>query len=388
MSLRLAEGVTRIDTKRGEQLRVAVVTASLGLAGAEKQAFYMAKSLAEAGVDVRVYCLARGGEYAEALREMGVESTWFGRLPGALLRLTLLIRAMRGFRPDVIQSVHAYTNVYSAIASKLVGAISVGGLRSDLRSCFADNGRIARSLLTWPDVIAVNSMSAVEQLRQKRLLDATRVHFLPNAIDVEAYPERRESRKCSAICVSRLFPAKRVDMFVRALAAARSIEPELQGVIVGYGPEEGRLRALAGELGLKEGALRFLGFRDDIAALLHQASMFVFCSESEGTPNVVLEAMAAGLPVITTPAGDTAEIVNPAHAGYVIPFGDADAVADRMVRLAQSPALRKKLGVAGRNYVARNHASSDLAGRLMKIYAGAARTSGRRDNLLERMPNV
>ena len=357
-------------------LRVAIVTASLGLAGAEKQAFYIAKSLAEAGIAVRVYNLSRGGEYEEALREMHVESRCFGWAPSFPLRLALLVSSLRSFRPNIIQSVHAYTNAYSALAGRILGAVSVGGLRSDLTSCLAENGRFARRLLTLPDGIAVNSKSAVEELRNAGLVDLKRVHFLPNAIDLETYPVST-ARGCKAIFVSRLLPSKRPDMFVRALAQARMKAPELTGVVVGYGREEERVRKLAEELGLLPSAVTFLGFRDDIASLLQQASMFVFCSESEGTPNVVLEAMAASLPVITTPAGDAAEIVEQAEAGFVVKFGDVEAAAEAMVQLARSPELRRKLGSAGRTFVARTRASSELAGRLLTIYRDVARRSTR-----------
>lgn len=401
----------------GERLRVAIVTAGLGLGmgGAEKQAFYMARSLAEAGVDVRVcdvntpdvyerhLCAMQTDSIArsryravhddhESLRRMQVELKCFGTLPGLPLRMLLLIAGLRAFRPHVIQSVHAYTNVYSAVAARALGAISIGGLRSDFKTCVSDNGRFSGFLLTWPDALAVNSRQAIEEVRQTRMLDPNRMHFLPNAIDLGSFPERLAVRgpagpfKC--ICITRLFPAKRVDVFLRSLAAARTREPGFEGTVVGHGPEGARLRALAAELGLLPGAVDFLGLRDDIATLLPQADMFVFCSESEGTPNVILEAMASGLPVITTPAGDAADVVGRAGSGYVVPFADVEATAGAMVGLARSPGLRSRLGKAGRDYVARNQATSELAGKLLEIYAAVARTSRRasRNKLLRVIP--
>jgi glycosyltransferase involved in cell wall biosynthesis len=376
-----------------DQLRVALVTACLGVGGgAEKQSFYIARALAEADVEVCVYTL-RSGEYQDSLRRMGIESKCFGGLPGAPLRLMLLLAALRKFRPHIIQSVHAYTNFYSAIAGRLMGAISIGGLRGDLRACFADNGRLSRCLLTWPDALAVNSRKAFRQVKKTRLLNPNRLHLLPNAIELGAFPERdvlpdqAGDAECTCINVNRLFPLKRVDVFVRALAAARSTEPGLKGIVIGHGPEAARLQQLAAELGLLPDALRFLGFRDDILSLLQQASVFVFCSESEGTPNVILEAMAAGLPVITTPAGDAADVVKSAGAGYVLPFGEVKAIADAMVRLARSPDLRWKLGRAGRDYVARQRATSELAGQLMNIYSDVSRASVRscRDPVLDHL---
>jgi len=377
------------ESSPSQKLRVAVITANLGLAGAEKQAFYIARALAGAGVDVRVWNLARGGEYQDALRRLHIPAHWFGWLPGLPLRLLVLLAGLRRFRPHVIQSVHAYTNIYSALAGRILGAVSLGGLRSDLGSCFADNGRFSRYLLTWPDAIAVNSKKAQAQVQQARLLDPGRLHFLPNAIDLETFPERAPAagRACTCIYVGRLFPFKRVDVFIRALAMARASDPSIRGIVAGYGPQEAALQRLAAEAGLGGGSLTFLGFRDDVPQIIQQASIFVFCSESEGTPNVILEAMAAGLPVITTPAGDAADVVQPAGAGYVVPFGDVEATARAMLRLAKSPVLRAKLGRAGRSYVAHQRSTSELAARLIGIYAGVARTTTRRGgpDLLNRL---
>jgi glycosyltransferase involved in cell wall biosynthesis len=358
------------------------------MAGAEKQAFYMTRALAESGVAVRVLNL-NGGAYEDALRELKVECRNFGWLPGLPLRVPLLMTALRSFRPHIIQSVQAYTNAYSSIAGRLLRVLSIGGLRSDFHACLNDNGRLSRWLLTAPDAIAVNSRRALEDAKRSGWLDPSRLHYLPNAIDLAGFSKRgarmqTANEECTCICVSRLLPSKRLDVFIRALAAARSQCKNVRGVIVGYGPEAVNLRRLAANLGLLPDALKFLGFRLDVAALLQQSSVFVFCSESEGTPNVILEAMAAGLPVVTTPAGDAADVVGSAGAGYVVPFGDVEATAAAVTQLAEAPALRFNLGNAGRDYIARNRASSNLGPRLLKMYAEIARNSSR-EELLKRV---
>lgn len=369
-----------------DPLRVAIITASLGMAGAEKQAFYITRALSEAGVAVRILNLGPGGVYEDALRELKVESRHFGGLPGVPVRVALLLAALRGFRPHIIQSVHAYTNVYSSIAGRLLRALSIGGLRSDFQACLNNNGRFSRWLLRAPNALAVNSRTALADAMRSGWLDPSRLHYLPNAIDLAAFTGAGLSRPTAnrdytCICVCRLLPSKRVDVFIRALAVARSRRPGVCGILVGYGPETANLRRLAAELGLLPDALKFLGYRFDVAALLRQSTALVLCSESEGTPNVILEAMAAGLPVITTPAGDAADLVESAGAGFVIPFGDVDAAAGAIARLAESPALCCDLGNAGRDYVARNRAVSDLGARLLAMYADIARTSSRQEVL-------
>jgi glycosyltransferase involved in cell wall biosynthesis len=358
------------------------------MGGAERQLHYIVRALAEVGVDVRVYSLEGEAASAGSFGLTGVECRNFGWLPGPPLRLLLLLAGLCRFRPHVIQSMHSYTNLYSAIAGKLLGVISIGGLRSDLETCARDNGRFTRLLLNWPDAVAVNSRAAIEQVTGAGLADPSRLHLLSNVIALEAFPEALPGAsaaggECVSICVTRLFPRKRVDVFLRALALARAEEPGLRGVVVGFGPEESHLRQLAAELGVAS-AVQFLGAREDIGSLLRQAAMFVFCSESEGTPNVILEAMAAGLPVITTPAGDVADVVTPAGAGYIVPFGNVDAVASAMLHLARFPKVRSELGAAGRTYISRNRDASKLAERLLGLYTEVARSTSRgRANLLK-----
>jgi glycosyltransferase involved in cell wall biosynthesis len=95
-------------------------------------------------------------------------------------------------------------------------------------------------------------------------------------------------------------------------------------------------------------------------------------SEIEGFPNAILEAMAARLPVITTPAGDAAEIVQHGISGYVVPHENPDALAEKMVLLASSPEIRQRFGAAGRDCVQRTYSYHSLAAQLISIYKQAA----------------
>jgi glycosyltransferase involved in cell wall biosynthesis len=379
----------------GEPLRVALI-AECGekggnMGGAERQAYYIIRALADAGVQVKMFSVTDNNTaYMDALNTMRVETRHFGWMPVWPLRLMLLLSWLRKFRPHVVQSVHNFTNAYSALAGRALGVVSVGGLRSDLQSCLSDNGRYGRFLLTGPDAIAVNSRTAVADVIHSGILTPARVHLLPNVIDTRGFEEPAATAAtdgdCLCITVARLVPRKRIDLFLRALKAARRTEPRLRGAVVGCGPESARLEQVAAELGLLPDAVQFLGPREDIADLLRKSSMFVFCSESEGTPNVILEAMAAGLPVITTPAGDAAEMVGAAGAGRVVPFGDVPAISAAMIEMARSPQACAGLGEAGRAYIARNCDASTLGTRLLQLYSDVARTSRRnRRDLLQRL---
>jgi glycosyltransferase involved in cell wall biosynthesis len=203
-----------------------------------------------------------------------------------------------------------------------------------------------------------------------------KVLVLSNVIDLEEFDKQSmEKLRGSpppghlwAMTVGTMGRAKRFDRFLRALASARVQEPNIGGLLVGDGPDRGDLQALATSLGLVNGACLFVGRRDDVPALLRRASVFVLSSEREGTPNVLLEAMAAQLPIVTTPAGDAAEIVKAANAGFVVDHDDVDGMADSLKRLGQSPELRAEYGKNARKYVERHHGASMLGRTLLDTY--------------------
>ena len=180
--------------------------------------------------------------------------------------------------------------------------------------------------------------------------------------------------------MGRLAPVKRVDRFLRALALARARQPNLAGWVVGDGADRVSLESLASRLALTPGSLWFAGHRDDVVGLLARAHMLVLSSEDEGSPNAVLEAMAARLPVIATPAGDAARLVREGETGFLVDPDDSEAMAGRLVDLARSPSLRRKMGEEGRRIVAREHDCRELAGRLLSMYSAIARR--RRDRRL------
>src|SRR5205085_4555838 len=123
--------------------------------------------------------------------------------------------------------------------------------------------------------------------------------------------------------------------------------PGARLVLVGEGPEEPGIRALVGQLGLGEQVL-FLGLRHDVARLLRAADLFLLTSISEGIPLTLIEAMAAGLPVVSTRVGGVGEVVEDGLTGLLAPSGDDGELADHLLRLAVAPAVGRRMGQHGR----------------------------------------
>jgi glycosyltransferase involved in cell wall biosynthesis len=360
--------------------------------GAEKQLVYMASALQAAGVRVRVYTLGENEFYERALRDAGLDPVAVGRATSPVLRLVTVARALRRFRPHIVQASTFYVNLYVALASRVSGALDIGAIRCDTVRDSKDEGYWGPALLRAPTALLANSETARNNAARLGIKSA-KVHVVGNVIDTSAFDRACRSRAAGrngaptvVILVAQLVPAKRVDRFLEALALARRSTPLLKGMVVGDGPDRASLEAQAGRLGLLPDGLRFCGRSNEVPRLMAEADMLALTSDHEGVPNVILEAMAAKLPVVTTPAGDAGVVVADGLTGFVVPFDAVGVLADRLTRLARSPVLRRELGEAAYERVITRYGCAGLADRLVAVYRAAAQQSGRLP-LLEQLPS-
>jgi glycosyltransferase involved in cell wall biosynthesis len=375
-----------------QRLRIALVAGTLARGGAEKQLFYMARALVGAGVHVRVYSLQRGEFFETELQRIGIPPIWIGRHTHPMVRTATLVRALANFRPHIVQSAHFYTNLYVTIAALVHGAVGIGALRSSGHYEASGNGGWGRWLLRLPPALLANSQAGRSNAESLGIRPE-KVYVVPNVIDLTAFDRAAEQGEVPAQAPSRVvvvsvathLPVKRLERFVAALARARAEVPSLVGVMIGAGPENDRLRALARALGLSSQDVSFLGARDDVPRQLRGADLLLLTSDMEGFPNAILEAMGAQLPVITTPAGDAGLVVQDDVTGYVVPFEDVEQIAERVVRLARSPELRRSFGRAGRLRVEQCYSYEQLAASLLGTYRSIAAERGH-ERLLRLIP--
>lgn len=391
-------------------LRVAFIAGSLGQGGAEKQLLYLARELVKADVEVKVFSLTIGEHFESLFERAGAPVEWAGRyrLP---LRIADVSAMVRRFRPHIVQAGHFFTNLYAAAAARVCGGAEIGAIRNDTRFDMAECGHWGRALLRMPRTLIANSREAARNA-QAAGADGSRVHVLTNVIDLpefdraarqplradgaahaqaqayaHSYDHAQGSGRAYAhvepivISVSRLVDAKRLDRLLRAIARTRQAGVRLRGVIVGDGPARTGLESLARELGLMPDGVVFTGARTDVPRLLAGADMLALTSQHEGFPNVVMEAMAARLPVISTPAGDAASLVQDERTGYIVAFDDEDQLTARLTTLARSPSQRLAFGAAGRTLIEERYRVDTLVRRALRIYHHAAERQHRSTTL-------
>lgn len=368
-----------------QDLRVAVVASSLGLGGAEKQTVYMIRALREAGFDARLFYLGGGGHYETVLRQTGVPIHPIDFPDRPWVILVRLIDALRRFRPHIVQVCQFGDLHYGGIAGRLGRALVLAGVRSDGWYELRTHGRLSRFLVPLAHGLVSNSHYARQNLMSQGVAPR-KMEVLPNVIDPRDFDDRAAlplpfslpAGRTLVAAVGNLHACKRFDRFVEALALARRSEPSLAGVLAGT--DRGTKTALqerATALGLGPQDIVFLGACHRVPSLLARVAMLILTSDYEGFPNVILEAMAARLPVITTPAGDAGRVVQQGKTGYVVDREDTQSMAACMIRLAQSPALRGTLGEAGRKRVEQEYNYDFLSDRLVAIYRRFADREGK-----------
>ncbi len=169
--------------------------------------------------------------------------------------------------------------------------------------------------------------------------------------------------------VGRLEPQKRFDLLIEAFASLRATMPRVHLFIAGEGSSRQGLEALIGERGLQD-CCRLIGHTSDVAAFHHALDMFVQSSEYEGTPNVVLEAMAFGTPTVATDVGGTAELVRDGEDGLIVPPRSLARLVEAMQQVLSDPATAAARRIAARRRVETVLSFDARMSALERIYEG------------------
>jgi glycosyltransferase involved in cell wall biosynthesis len=216
-------------------------------------------------------------------------------------------------------------------------------------------------------------------------LEPDRVAAFPIGIDVGRFkpgrPERDlrielklppEHRLVGLISYLRSY--KGHEYFIEAAARVLSCAKDVTFLIVGEGPEEARLREMVASRGLSSN-VRILGFRDDLLNVFRSLDLFAIPSvEGDTIPQVLMQALAMGLPVVSTTVGSIPDVVQDGRTGFVVPPRNADALAERILALLDDPALRREMGRNGRALLERDYSLARMLDRLEDVYKRVART--------------
>lgn len=344
-------------TKR-VKIRVLEILATLQRAGAERMAVSLACGLDPSRFETGVVSLfdAFAGGLEPELQARGVPLWHLGKRPGLDLRMIgRLRRVIQEFQPAVLHT-HSYVLRYSLPANLLerpavmVHTVhNLAGKETDLVGRLLHRAVFGRRVAT----VAVG-----EQVRRsyREWYGVEPAAAIRNGIDTSAFyqPERREQWRAAhgfgphdflVVSVGRLDPQKNPLGMIDAFAQAFGGVPAGHLLLLGDGELRGQAMRRAAERGV-ESRVHFLGVQADVAPALAAGDVFSLASDWEGTPLAVMEAMAAGLPVVATSAGGIRDLVVEGQSGLLVEVGDMPGLADRLARLAGDAATRLAMSQA------------------------------------------
>jgi glycosyltransferase involved in cell wall biosynthesis len=362
-------------------VRVLQLIPSLVVGGAERMVATLSRHLRRRGHTVAVVSMYPPfGTWIEAeLRSEGVSLHFLGKKRGLDVRMVPRIaRALHHFQPDVLHT-HMYTLKYALPALALRRRCGVVHTVHTLASSELDRwSKLLQRVAFRAGVVPVAIGEAVaESLLAAYGRPAHRI--IPNGIPVSDYvgpPGAREGVRTSLgippdapifVSVGMLNRAKNHETLLRAFASDRLRAAGAHLLLAGEGDLRRELEDLARALELSD-RVRFLGVRTDVSSLLAAADVFVLASRREGNPLSVMEAMAAGKPVVATRVGCLPEMV-PESAGRLVAAGDAAALEDAMVRLASAPPLARAMGSAAARVARERFDASRMADAYEEVYA-------------------
>jgi glycosyltransferase involved in cell wall biosynthesis len=365
---------------QGEKVRVMRIFSRLNVGGPSIHVVLLA-----AGLDPERYettlVIGREGEregsfmdYARAHAVTPIVIPTLGRAIRPLrdaLSFLSLCRLMVRVRPHVVHTHTAKAGALGRLAALVTGAPVVvhtfhGTVFSGYFGAVGSGlyGAVERLLARWTDVVVAVSPAISKELHSQSLAPRSSIETISLGLELDRYTRCRRSNRLHTVLgfdpadkivgfVGRLVAIKDVPTLLQAMQLVKRRWPSARLVLIGDGPERGRLESSVHELGM-EAWVRFLGFETELENLYPELDVVVNCSLNEGTPVALIEAMAAGVPVVATDVGGTPDVLEHGVLGELIPPGNPTELAKAIARcLEGGTKLASKTALARERVVPR-----------------------------------
>jgi glycosyltransferase involved in cell wall biosynthesis len=358
-------------------VRIAFCITDLDPGGAERALVQLVIRLDSSRWQPAVFCLSGEGALAHDLRAAGISVECLGAQRRTDIAVVWrLARALRQFQPEIVQTYLFHANLAGRIASRLAGVKRVvSGIRvAEQRS------RIPLWLDRWTNwLVRTNicvSQAVAEFSISRARLAPEKIVVIPNGVDVSKFANATAADLSSfgippgsqvLLTIGRLDRQKDLPTLLEAAALVVPKHRHAHFLLVGEGPERPQIEDTIRDRELG-GRVHLAGWRADIPEILAAGCALVLSSRWEGMPNVVLEAMAAGLPVVATQVEGISELVINGHTGLVAPRQSPRDLAAAIQKILMDPVAAKVLGTAGQDRARAEFSWETMVAKYERIY--------------------
>jgi len=353
------------------------------LGGAEVQAQRLATALLEKGVDVFVLTRRLKGIPAyEVVDEIPVHreihTVPLPLLWGVCFMVSVFIFLYKRRKEYTIIHCHILQEFQTVVAllfkgmfnKKVIVKMSSSGETSDIKLL----QRSLKGKLFFRWIKKVDAIISVCKQSSRELLNGgfpeESIVEIPNGVDVHTFvqhPSRSAREGATITFVGRLDRYKGVDFLLEAFKRVLSRNSNPRLIIVGTGPDETLLKKSAVKLNVHK-RIQFRGRQEDVLSVLSDTDIFVLPTLSEGMSNVLLEAMACGLPIVATSVGGNCDLISDMHNGILVPPGDPHALSEALIEILHNTTLAQQLGDEARKTVEDHYSLESIADSYLQLY--------------------
>jgi glycosyltransferase involved in cell wall biosynthesis len=350
-------------------MKIVYIAGTLNSGGAERELINQIKALNKLQHKVFVITLGRNDQLENEIVTIIPKLYHLGDNQNRIIRAIKIINTLNYIKPDIVHSQHFYTNLYALLSTYLLNIKSIGSIQSNLINELNSNGIFGIPSFKYMNYITANSQLAITNL-VKYGYPTKKVYYLPNGIDTSSFlikKNKQTNKKVIIVSIGRLVPAKRFDKLLKIVKGIKNNRYSFEVWIVGDGELRNHLIQLNKQLSLEK-IVKFIGIRQDISNILKQADIFILTSDYEGMPNVIQEAMASNLPIISSCVGGIPALISHGVNGYLI---NPDNIEDFIYftnKLINNKKLRRTMGKLNRKKIEDNFSLDKLGERLDYIY--------------------
>ncbi|HAF61788.1 MAG TPA: hypothetical protein DCK95_05635 [Anaerolineaceae bacterium] len=375
------------DYEMSKKIKIVYLIGQFGKGGSERQLYLLLKHM---DLDlfspyVIVFNPSNYSVYNDELLSLGIQVY---EIPedkkGIFNRIKFLFKIFKAVKPHIVHSWTLHDNPYAGIVGFLTGIpVRIGSLRASIKNRgFNKLSKLFRYLcLSSTQYLFVNADSILNELTSLKI-PRNKIILLENCVEIQekvTFPFGEEllgsditvNKKIIA-SIGNITKNKNHHIFIQGLAKVNEDFPNIVGVILGqpFDFEQTyikNLEKLIIDLGMTDKIILY-GFHDNVPKLMHDIFIVCLLSDFEGTPNVILEAMAAGRPVIGTNVGGIPQIVKKEINGLLVDPGDVEGFAQALKRLLSDPDMAEEMGSAGKELAVSQHSCEEISRKLRNIY--------------------
>ena len=356
---------------------IAIIAGQLVVGGAEKQLYLWLANLDRESFNPIVLTLHPGyGDYWEKpVEDLGIPLFRINHRKNRFSRLREIRRTLQPFQPQLVHGWHLFSGAYASLVAPRFKAKSLVGIRSSFESI--QNSLELRIAECFADAFITNSESAAARIKSEKP-SVRQVYVVPNAVivDFEAREAVREKLKQELglrpdalwlIAIGRMEQLKHFDELLEVAASLREKHCNFQLILIGGGAEESHLKQLSQQLRLED-YVRITGEIPNANRWLKGFDIFCMPSVSEGLPNVVMEAAAAGLPIVTWQLPFYEELLTPSETALMAAPGDRAGFEQAVLKLINDQSLREELGAAAQAQITEKFSLDRYIQNMTRVY--------------------